>query len=158
MATDIALNPIYDLVTTQAYPRFASNPPGLSIGGRQTWTPGRPQETFFKAVLGIPPSRYAAMVEQLCESAVEVGREVIEASKNEPAWRDVAKAMMHAWNEGMETLRSAKAAPHLRGLNAAIEEAGFSGPRKPESSREVVGRSELLAKKHKKRITKDAPP
>nr|WP_314874441.1 type II toxin-antitoxin system HipA family toxin [uncultured Pseudomonas sp.] len=146
--TDIALSPIYDLVTTQAYPRFASNPPGLSIGGRQTWTPGRSLETFFKAVLGIPPSRYAAMVEQLCESAVEVGREVIEASKNEPAWRDVAKAMVHAWNEGMETLRSAKAAPHLRGLNAAIEEAGFSGPRKPESSREVVGRSELLAKKH----------
>ncbi|WP_427116788.1 type II toxin-antitoxin system HipA family toxin [Pseudomonas shirazensis] len=146
--TDIALTPIYDLVTTQAYPRFASNPPGLSIGGRQTWTPGRSLETFFKAVLGIPPSRYAAMVEQLCESAVEVGREVIEASKNEPAWRDVAKAMVHAWNEGMETLRSAKAAPHLRGLNAAIEEAGFSGPRKPESSREVVGRSELLAKKH----------
>ncbi|WVM91178.1 hypothetical protein ULG90_13250 [Halopseudomonas pachastrellae] len=47
----------------------------------------------------------------------------------------------------METLRSAKAAPQLRGLDAAIEEAGFSGPRKPERSGEVIGRSELLAKK-----------
>ena len=87
------------------------------------------------------------MVEQLCESAVAVGREVIEAAKNEPAWRDVAKHMVHAWNEGMETLRSPKAAPHFRGLDTAIEVAGFSGPHKPERSREVIGRSKLLAKK-----------
>lgn len=144
---DVAFTPVYDLVTTQAYPRFATNPPGLSVGGRQTWTPGRSLETFFKAVLGIPPRQYAAMVEQLCESAVEVGREVIVAANNEPAWRDVAKHMVHAWNEGMETLRSPKAALHSRGLDAAINEAGFSGPRKPERSREVIGRSELLAKK-----------
>ena len=32
-------------------------------------------------------------------------------------------------------------------VHIAIEEAGFSGPRKPEHSREVIGRSELLAKK-----------
>lgn len=145
--SDVGFTPVYDLVTTQAYPRFASNPPGLSVGGRQTWTPGRSLETFFKAVLGIAPSKYAAMLEQLCESAVEVGNEVIEAAKNEPAWRDVAKHMVHAWNEGMETVRSPKAVPHFRGLDSAIEGAGFSGPRKPEHSREVIGRSELLAKK-----------
>jgi len=55
--------------------------------------------------------------------------------------------MLHAWNEGMETLRSPKAAPHFRGLDTAIEEAYFLGPRKPDHSREVIGRSELLAKK-----------
>lgn len=87
------------------------------------------------------------MVAQLCESAVEVGNEVIAAAKNEPAWRDVAKQMVHAWNEGMQTLRSPKTAPHFRGLDTAIEEAGLSGPRKPERSREVIGRSELLVKK-----------
>ncbi|EUB73628.1 HipA domain protein [Pseudomonas sp. GM41(2012)] len=148
--TDVAFTPIYDLVTTQAYPRFASSPPGLSVGGRQTWTPGRTFEIFFNGVLGIPPRQYATMVEQLCESAVTVGKEVIEAAKNEPAWRDVAKHMVHAWNEGMETLRSQKAAPHFRGLDTAISEAGFSGPRTAESSRVQIGRSELLApRKHK---------
>jgi len=44
-------------------------------------------------------------------------------------------------------LSSQQAATHFRGLDTAIEEAGFSGPRKPERSREVIGRSELLAKK-----------
>lgn len=144
---DVGFTPVYDLVTTQAYPRFAASPPGLSIAGRQTWTPGRSLETFFKAVLSIPPAQYAAMVDQLCQSAVEVGKEVIEAAKNEPAWRDVAKHMVHAWNEGMETLRSAKAAPQFRGLDTAIADAGFSGPRKPERTNAVIGRSELLAKK-----------
>jgi len=47
----------------------------------------------------------------------------------------------------METLRSPKAAPHFRGLDTAIENAGLSGPRKPARSREVIGRSALLAKK-----------
>lgn len=142
---DVAFTPVYDLVTTQAYPRFAANPPGLSVGGRQIWAPGRTLETFFNGRLGIPPRQYSAMVEQLCESAVTVGKEVIEAAKNEPAWRDVAKQMVHAWNEGMETLRSPRAAPHFRGLDTAITEAGFSGPRAPERSREQIGRSELLA-------------
>lgn len=144
---DVAFTPVYDLVTTQAYPRFADNPPGLSIGGRQTWTPGRSLELFFKAVLGIPPRQYAGMVEQLCESAVAVGKEVIEAAKHEPVWREVAKQMVHAWNQGMETLRSPKAAPHFRGLDSAIAEAGFSAPHQPERRRERIGRSELLAKK-----------
>jgi serine/threonine-protein kinase HipA len=144
---DVAFTPVFDLVTTQAYPRFANNPPGLSVGGRQTWTPGRSLESFFKGVLSISPRQYAAMIEQLCESAVEVGKEVIEASKNEPAWREVAKNMVHAWNVGMEALRSPKAAPHFRGLDAAIAGAGFSGPGKPERSGEVIGRSELLGKR-----------
>lgn len=148
--TDVAFTPIYDLVTTQAYPRFATNPPGLSLGGRQTWTPGRTLEVFFNGVLGIPPKQYAAMVEQLCESAVEVGKEVIEASRNEPAWRDVAKHMVHAWNEGMETLRSSKSAPHLRGLESAITQAGFSGPRTAQDGRVQIGRSELLAPRRSK--------
>lgn len=142
---DVAFTPVYDLVTTQAYPRFASNPPGLSVGGRQTWTPGRTLETFFNGRLGISPRRYAAMTEQLCESAVEVGKEVIEAGKNNPAWRDIAKHMVHAWDEGMQTLRSTKAAPHLRGLQSAIAEADFSAPAGPENDRERFGRSELLA-------------
>lgn len=68
-------------------------------------------------------------------------------------WRDVAKQVGHAWNEGMQTLRSPKAAPHFRGQDNAIAEAGFSGPRKPERSREVIGRSELLTKKTLNAIT-----
>lgn len=149
--SDVGYTPVYDIVTTQAYPRYAANPPGLSIDGRQTWAAGKALERFFNTRLGIAPRRYAEMVEQLCESAVEVGREVIAAGKNEPRWRDTAKQMVHAWNEGMSSLRSPKQATPFKGLDQAIAEAGFSAPETAKPRREVIGRSELLAPRGRKR-------
>jgi serine/threonine-protein kinase HipA len=147
---DVAYTPIYDIVTTQAYPRYATNPPGLSIEGRKTWAPGKSLEKFFKARLGIAPPDYKQMIERLCESAVEVGREMIEAAKNEPRWHDIAKQMLHAWNEGMASVRSARKDNKLKGLTRYIQAAGFSDPTPPERQ-SVIGRSELLGKPRSKK-------
>jgi len=143
---DVAYTPAYDVVTTQAYPRYAASPPGLPLDGRQTWAMGKNLERFFKARLGILPKNYAQRVERLCESAVEVGQEVITAAKNEPRWHTVAKQMVHAWNAGIGTLRSPKSLHAFRGLDPAIAQAGFSEPERPESQHTVMGRSELLGK------------
>jgi serine/threonine-protein kinase HipA len=140
---DVAYAPVYDIVTTQAYPRYATNPPGLSIEGRKTWAPGKSLEKFFKARLGVAPPDYKQMRDRLCESAVEVGREMIEAAKNEPRWRDIAKQMLHAWNEGMASVRSARKDGKLKGLTTYIQAAGFSDPT-PAPKPRVIGRSELL--------------
>ncbi|MDR1463315.1 MAG: type II toxin-antitoxin system HipA family toxin [Azoarcus sp.] len=148
---DVSFTPVYDIVTTQAYPRYANNPPGLAIDGRQTWTAGKALERFFNARLGIAPRHYAEMVERLCESAVQVGMEVIEAARNEPRWHPVAKQMVHAWNEGMASLRDPKKSVKLRGLDAAIAAAGFSDPEPPEQTRVTIGRSELLAPPRRRR-------
>jgi serine/threonine-protein kinase HipA len=150
-ATDVAYTPAYDIVTTQAYPVFAKNPPGLTIGGRKTWAPGKSIETLFKARLGIAPKKYHEMVEQLCESVVSVGQEVAQAAKNDTQWRWIAKQMLHAWNDGMETLRSSKPATQLRQLTHIIEMTGFSDTDKPEHARQVFGRSDLMAVPTKKR-------
>ncbi|NLP63465.1 type II toxin-antitoxin system HipA family toxin [Paraburkholderia sacchari] len=146
---DVVYTPVYDIVTTQAYPRFASNPPGLSVDGRKTWAPGKTLERFFNTRLGIPPRRYREMVEALCDSAVSTGKEVVEAAKNEPRWHWIAKQMLNAWNEGMATVRSAKPQAELKGLTPILEAAGFSDSDKPESTRDVIGRSELLAPSRK---------
>jgi serine/threonine-protein kinase HipA len=142
---DVVYTPAYDIVTTAAYPRFANNPPGLSIDGRKTWAPGKTLERFFNTRLGIAPKRYREMVEALCDSAVSTGKDLAEAAKNETRWRWVAKQMLHAWNEGMASLRSAKPQATLRALTPVIEAAGFSDADKAEQAREVIGRSELLA-------------
>lgn len=147
---DVAYTPAYDIVTTQAYPRYAGNPPGLPVEGRKSWMPGKSLERFFNARLGIAPRLYAEMVERLCDSAVTVGKEVIEAARNEPQWRGIAKQMVHAWNDGMESLRNGKRAVDRHGLAAAIEAAGFSDPTPPESGRKAIGRSELLATPRKR--------
>jgi serine/threonine-protein kinase HipA len=147
---DVRYTPVYDIVTTQAYPRFASSPPALSVSGRKTWAPGKTLEQFFNARLGIAPRQYAEMVERLCESAVVVGNEVIEAAKNEPRWRSVAKNMVHAWNDGMSSLRSPKLSAQFRGLNVPIADAGFSDPEPPVLSKEKLGASELLTRPRRK--------
>lgn len=147
---DVVLSPVYDIVTTQAYPRFANNPPSLSIDGRQTWAPGKTLQRFFNTRLGISPRDYSDMVERLCESAVEVGAEVIEAAKNAPEWRPLAKQMVHAWNEGMASLRDPKKSVAYRGLDESITAAGFSDPDPPEKSQATIGRSELMASKRRK--------
>ncbi len=146
---DVAYTPVYDVVTTQAYPRYAANPPGLPVDGRQTWAAGKNLERFFKARLGIAPKQYAEMVECLCESAVEVGQEVIEAARNEPRWHTVAKHMVYAWNDGIASLRSPKSLIVFKGLSEAIAQAGFSVPDKAGSGREIIGRSELLGNPRK---------
>lgn len=149
--SDVGYTPVYDIVTTQAYPRYAANPPGLPIDGRQTWAAGKALERFVNTRLGIAPRRYAEMVEQLCESAVEIGRTVIAAGKNEPRWRNTAKQMVHSWNDGMASLRNPKQAAHVKGLDQAIADAGFSASKAAQPQREVIGRSELLASRGRKR-------
>ncbi|MFF7058790.1 type II toxin-antitoxin system HipA family toxin [Achromobacter spanius] len=142
---DVAYTPVYDIVTTQAYPEFSNSAPALSVDGRKTWVPGSTLAKFMLARLGINSKQYQAMVEQLCESAVEVGREVIEAAKNEPQWRWIAKQMVHAWNDGMCGLRSSKLDARYRSLDAAISEAGYEAADAPLDTSRVIGRSEGLA-------------
>jgi serine/threonine-protein kinase HipA len=90
------------------------------------------------------------MVERLCESAVEVGREIIAAAKNEPRWHGIAKHMLHAWNEGMASLRSVTSDKKYKGLSADIAAAGFSDPVRPVRP-EAVGRSPLLARRRSRK-------
>lgn len=141
---DVRFTPAYDIVTTQAYPRHATNGPGLSIEGRKTWTPGKSLEQFFKTRLGIARRDYIRMVEQVCESAVEVGRELIQAAGNDARWRGIAGQMLHVWNEGMTSLRYTQGERARVTLTEDIDAAGFSEPLPPESA-PVTGRSELLA-------------
>lgn len=140
---DTVFTPVYDVITTQVYPRYADNPPGLSIDGRKTWAPVKTLERFFNTRLGIAPRQYGRMVEALCDSAVAVGKEIVEAQRNEPRWHDIAKNMLHAWNDGMGSLRSPKASVHLRALTPVIQATGFSDPEPASRERSVVGRSEL---------------
>jgi serine/threonine-protein kinase HipA len=147
--SDVKYTPVYDLVTTQAYPRFSHNPPALSIEGRQTWNARKTLERFFNARLGISPHRFSEMLELLSESAVEVGKEMVEASKNEPQWRDITKHMLHAWNEGVNSLQQSKLVQVSGTIEGLIDAEGFSGIRKHKEAKVSYGRSELLGGRKK---------
>jgi serine/threonine-protein kinase HipA len=65
------------------------------------------------------------MVEQLCDSAVTVGREMIQVSKNETRWREITAQMLHTWNDGMASLRSVRSEPRFKGhRNSKVTQLG----------------------------------
>jgi serine/threonine-protein kinase HipA len=140
---DVAFTPVYDLVTGQAYEGFRDSTPGLSIEGRKTWVPGKTLPHFFASRLGIASRRYSQMLEELCDSAVEVGRELAKLAGSEKRWRSIIKNMLYAWDRGMQDVRNPNTTVSLA---AVIKEAGFSDYDKPAPAPHT-GESPLLAKR-----------
>jgi serine/threonine-protein kinase HipA len=140
---DVSFTPVYDLVTTQAYDRFRDSTPGLSIEGRKTWIPGKTLPHFFTSRLGISSRRYSQMLEELCDSAVEVGRDLAKLATSEQRWHSITKNMLHAWDRGIQDIRSPNSTVSLAPV---IEGAGFSDYDQP-SPAPRTGESPLLAKR-----------
>ena len=140
---DVAFTPVYDLVTTQAYDGFRDGTPGLSIEGRKSWTPGKTLPHFFASRLGISSRRYSQMLEELCDSAVAVGRELAKLASSEKRWYRIIKNMLYAWDRGMQDVRNPNSTVSLAPV---IKKAGFSDYDKPAPAPRT-GESPLLAKR-----------
>jgi serine/threonine-protein kinase HipA len=144
---NIALAPVYDMLTITVYDDYAKNPPGLPVDGRSTWLPGRSLERFLQTRCGLSPAQTLARVERICDAIVQVTPQVVAAAERYPAFREVGKRMLHAWNDGMNSLRLQKTWS-LPSLDVAIRKARFSEP-KPmvPAPKEKLGRSPLLGRR-----------
>ena len=74
---------------------------------------------------GLKPSEVHQRVERVCEAIVEVSPDVVRASRNYKNFATTGPRMLHAWNEGMNSLRLSKnwSIPSLDGLSAAGHES-----------------------------------
>jgi hypothetical protein len=63
---------------------LVSDDHGLPAYGVENMFGRQNARTFFNTRMGITPRQYAQRVEALCDSAVAVGHELIEAARNEP--------------------------------------------------------------------------
>jgi serine/threonine-protein kinase HipA len=145
---DVALAPMYDVVTTVVYDGYRNGTPGLSLGGKKTWAAGKSLPQFAAAVCGLAPREYKDIVEQTCQAASDVARDVVREANEHPGFHEFGKRMGLAWEQGIrEITGTAKAnARALDSIQAELEAARFSAP-KPEPKRMSVGRSELLARR-----------
>lgn len=141
----IGLAPIYDMLTTTVYDEYRHNPPGLSIGGRKVWAPGKTLEVFINARLGIPSARLHQKVERIGAAILEVVPILLEKIDRYQEFREIGKRMLLQWNDGMNSLKLHKAW-RLPDLAATIKTAGFSDPRKPKKA-PAIGRSELIGRR-----------
>ena len=144
---DIALAPVYDMLTTTVYDDYANNPPGLSVEGRSTWLPGKALERFLQIRCGVRPADAKQRIERICDAIVKVTPKVVKAAKHYREFGEIGKRMLHTWNDGMNSLRLQKTWS-LPSLATRIARAGFSDV-KPlvKKPREKIGRSPLLGKR-----------
>lgn len=144
---DVHLAPAYDMITTAAYPDYLKNPPGISFMGKKTWDPGKNLQTFITATFGLPPRDQVDIVDQIAAAMSEVGPQVREAMTLHADFREIGKRMLLSWQEGVAGLRD-KRVYALSSANLGEAFTRFSEPEPAKSKRDVVGRSELLAKRN----------
>jgi len=143
----IELAPVYDMLTITVYDDYAKNPPGMSVDGRSTWMPGKALERFMQTRCNLMPAQTLERVERTCEASVQVTPQVVRATEQYPAFYETGKRMLHAWNDGMNSLRLHKAWS-LPCLGAPIAASKFSDP-EPAKAIQVpkIGRSPLLGQR-----------
>jgi len=140
---DVAYTPVYDLVTTQAHDGMRDANPGLSIEGRKSWNPGKTLPHFFASRLGINTRQYREMLDELCDAAVSIAKELVALSRENPAWRGIIKNMLWAWDSGIQAVRDTHSTLTLGPL---IRKAGMGDyDRPPPPPR--TGESPLLGKR-----------
>lgn len=140
---DIRLAPIYDMLTITVYDDYCKNPPGMSVGGRSSWEPGKSLDIFLQTRCGLKPANIAQRVERICQAMVEVSAELSAAISQYPNFAIVGPRMLHAWNAGMNSLRLHK---HwsLPSLDTLISDVGLNDVPPPKTPpKQKIGRSPL---------------
>ncbi|MES2070059.1 MAG: type II toxin-antitoxin system HipA family toxin [Pseudomonadota bacterium] len=141
---DVAVAPIYDMLSIIVYDDYALNPPGMSLAGRKTWTPRASLQRFTQTAMALPAARHRQLVERICEAIVETTPEVIAHAEDKPGFRELAKQILHAWNRGMQSLKADKSYT-VPDLQASLAAAGMDHPAALKTpKRQRVGRSDLL--------------
>ena len=140
---DVRLAPVYDMLTITVYDDYCRNPPGMSVGGRSTWKPGKALDVYLRTRCGLKPSEVGQRVERLCEAIVEVSPDVARASRGYKAFETTGPRMLHAWNEGMNSLRLSKtwSIPSLEPLLQGEGIAQVDPPQAPSPTK--IGKSTL---------------
>jgi serine/threonine-protein kinase HipA len=139
----VHLAPAYDFLTTSVYAGYQNNPPGISFGGKKTWTPGENLSKFIAATFGISLREQSEMVERISDSAADVIPLVRDKMSELPEFRDTGKRMLLAWKAGINDLRDRRVYS-VEDWPAGKVFDGISDLPRLESPRSIVGRSPLL--------------
>lgn len=143
---NVHLSPAYDFLTTSVYASYQHNPPGISFGGKKTWTPGKNLSKFIAGTFGIPLREQSEVVERISDAVAYTVGAVRDKMSELPEFRDTGKRMLQAWQDGVISLRDR----HVYSVGDWQTDKVFEGisdaPRL-ESPRSMVDRSPLLAKR-----------
>jgi serine/threonine-protein kinase HipA len=146
---DVRVAPIYDMLSIRIYERYANNNPGMFIGGRKSWDPGKALEIYMRQQLGIEPAQQRTLIEQVCDAVSDSLGELHQYAAHTAGFKETASRMVHEWNEGLKRLAK-RPAIVVPDLIAASASQGIN----PRSTRPAAirrtGESQLLARRSRK--------
>ncbi|MHB8564317.1 MAG: type II toxin-antitoxin system HipA family toxin [Acidiferrobacteraceae bacterium] len=146
---DVRLAPVYDMLSILAYDAYARNEPGMFVGGRKDWKPGKALGQYLKQSLGIEPARQREITGQVCQAVVDTFPELVARSRDVPGFAPVAARMVNEWNAGLSRL-----APYtsvaVPGLNAMARDDGLTPAAAKHRPRRRIGESSLLGRRRPK--------
>jgi serine/threonine-protein kinase HipA len=124
-AADVTLAPVYDVVTVIAYPEYKNDLPGLTISGKKVWRSGKLIHQYGAVRLSLTAPQMAAGVEEVCTAIAESVPLVSQFAEAYPAFREIGKRMLTAWEIGMLDIKPTVAA-EARAGNQLRTLAGLS--------------------------------
>lgn len=148
---NVQLSPAYDVITTTVYAGYQNNPPAISFLGRKTWTPGTTLSKFVASTFGVSLRLQTQIVEAVSDAISDVAVDVRAAMDKYKGFEKIGARMLLTWNEGVNGLRSR----HIYSLAPWKAGAAFQCPPSPgrlENQKSVIGRSEGLARRKKRRV------
>ncbi|MDI6726422.1 MAG: type II toxin-antitoxin system HipA family toxin [Smithellaceae bacterium] len=99
---NVALAPVYDVVTTTAY--ITKDVPALALAGTKKWWPRKLLERFAVAHLSLPISTVSHVLSRTVEAVTETRALMPGYMAEHPEFKEIGKRMMAAWDEGVNEL------------------------------------------------------
>lgn len=149
---DVRLAPIYDMLSILAYDAYAKNSPGMFVGGRKEWRPGKVFGQYLKQSLGIEPTRQRQITEQVCQAVADTLPELLARSRDLPGFAPVAARMVNEWNAGLSRL-APYAGVVVPDLNAQAEAEGLAPTAAKHRRRRRIGESQLLGRRRARPVS-----
>lgn len=147
--SDIRLAPVYDMLTSLAYDSYAKNPPGMYVGGRKSWTPGKALGIFLQH-LGFDPSRQRELANRIQQAMSDTFPELLDHIRNTPGFAPVGTRMVTEWAKGIQRLsnRVTVTEPNLIELARA---QGIEPAAAKPAARGRAGESPLMGRRQRRR-------
>lgn len=153
---DVRVAPVYDMLTTRAYDKYADNPPGMYVDGRKSWQPGKSLWRVLQQHLQVEPARQRELVQTVCDAATSVFPELLQHTRHTPGFAAIGARMIWEWQQGLMRLQERLPKGRrvsLPSLTAQALQAGVNEPPKPERfAPERTGESPLLGRRRSRPV------
>lgn len=102
---DVALAPVYDILTVTAYGDYANSIPGLTLEGRKVWACGKSLHRFAAQRLHLSAQIRLESLASVSSSLQSVYPEILACAEKYPQFRETAKRMVDKWELGIASIQ-----------------------------------------------------